>query len=76
MRSPPHDTSVLEHQDLVGVGDGRHPLGDDQYRRVGRVAGRSAVLSRAAVATSSAENESSKTYTCGSTTSARAMARR
>ena len=32
----PDDAAVLEHDDLVGVDDGRHPLGDDDHRRVAR----------------------------------------
>ena len=50
--------AVLEHQDLVGVGDRGDPLGDESTVAP-RVTGRSAARSRASVARSSAENESS-----------------
>jgi hypothetical protein len=55
----PDDAAVLEHDDLVGVGDGEDPLGDDDHGRR-RPSASSAIRSRASVATSSAENESSK----------------
>lgn len=32
MGSPAHEGTVFEHEDLIRVGDGRHPLGDDQPR--------------------------------------------
>ena len=33
-RADPDDQPVLQHDDLVGVGDGRHPLRDDDHRLV------------------------------------------
>ena len=37
MGAPADDPAVFEHEDLVGVGDGRHPLGDDDHRSVAGV---------------------------------------
>ena len=36
MRSQPDDEAVLEDDDVVGVDDGRHPLRDDDHRRLSR----------------------------------------
>ena len=54
--------AVLEDQDLVGIADGGDALPDDDHRAspAAITSARSAVRSRASVATSSAENASSK----------------
>ena len=58
MRAAADDAAVLQHDDLVGVDDGRDPLGTT-ITVASRVTGLRAARSRASVARSSAENESS-----------------
>src|SRR5690625_3050027 len=37
--SSAHNPAVFQHQNVIGVADGRHPLGDDQNGRIGQLFG-------------------------------------
>ena len=75
VRAAFHDAAVLEHQDQVGVADGRQPVGDHE-RRAARDSSSSASCTARSVSTSSALVASSSTITGGSRRIARAIARR
>ena len=69
------DAAGFEHQDLVGVDNGREAVRDDQRRAVHATSARLAWISRS-VLVSSAEVASSKIRICGAFSTTRAIATR